>query len=143
MSNLRKGLAMPKNTGSVSTIGTVKEVFGDDAITMKFYDKNRVCFIFEDTNTNEEFLVVLSNGLANSYASGKLTPAMLWNLPIYKVTENAEGEPLTDSKGEVIPHMLVMGSTQQAGKSVKDMKFVKIDKEMYTPESANAFDEYF
>lgn len=139
---LRKGLALKENQGTVNELGTVKELFGDLPL-FRFHDKNRVCFQFRDKDTKEQFLVVLSNGLANAYESGKLTKGGCWNLPVYKVVENQEGEPLTDAKGEIIPHMLVMGSPQSPWIETKKLDDKKIIKELYEPASDNAFDEYF
>ena len=138
---LRVGLEMVPQTGTVNELGTVSSMFGD-LKQFRFIDKNRVHFQFRDSDTNQQFLVVLSNGLANAYQSGQLTAGMCWNLPVYKVTENQDGEPLTDKKGNVIPHMLVMGSPQTPWQNIKGMKET-IKEAIYKPMSSGAFDEYF
>lgn len=140
MKEILKGLALTNQTGTVESIGTVIELFGDFK-EGRFYDKNRVNFQFYSRDTDERFLVVLSNSLAKDYATGKLTKAMCWNLPVYKVTTAPNGEPLTDSNGNIIPHMLVMGTPESGTFDPSKIKREKVSTHKYVPSGTAAFDD--
>lgn len=140
MNTKLKGLGLKPQTGAVEQLGIVSELFAD-CKDVTFHDKNRVNFQFNYPEDDERILVVLSNGLANAYATGKLTQKQCLNLPVYKITTNQDGEPLTDKNGNVIPHMLVMGSTQAKGFDLSAMDTAKVKEHTYQPSASGAFDD--
>ena len=125
--------------GAVKNLGTVRELF--KGLPFYFYTKNRPAFKFVDKELDKDILVVLSNSLQAEYASGKLTPSMLWNLNVYETTTNPDGEPLTDKFGNVIEAIYSMGTEQATLNDSDKIKDEKLDQHVYKPHGENAFDE--
>ncbi len=135
-----KMVGVESQKGSVVELGTVGKVFA--GLDFEVYTKKRPALKFFDEELKKEFLVVLSNSMLPAWEAGRITAPQFFNLNVYKTTENAEGEPLTDAKGNVIKEMYSMGTKQSKRLKASDLK-ASIKDAVYVPAGENAFDEYF
>lgn len=135
-----KMVGIESQKGSVQELGLVRDVF--KGLDFEPYTKNRPAIKFFDEELKKEFLVVLSNSMLPAWEAGKITAPQFFNLTVYRTTENADGEPLTDAKGNVIKEMYSMGTKQTKRMKASDMK-ASIKDDVYVPAGENAFDEYF
>jgi hypothetical protein len=139
MNEFLKDCDVPKGNGTLTSGGTVSELFGEFPKAY-FYGRNHPTFKFVD-DSGKEYLVKLSSALLPAWKSGELTEGMCWNLNVIKLTTTPKGEPLVDTNGNVIPAMLVMTTEQQGSFDPRTLNKEKVAKAVYTPPTSGMFDD--
>ena len=137
---MNKDLIVWRDPSTVGTsIGTALELFKD--CDYRFYANDGKRLNYQFTNKDgKTAVVILSASLQEEYEAGTLDKASVLKLPIYRVDKNADGEPLTDDKGNPITLMVFGKSQSGAHGKVKDLKAEKIAE--YKPVTEHSFDEY-
>lgn len=113
-----------------NSLGIASEIFADCKLQVTVKNlKKRVSFNFiADDGTS--LRVNASQSINDMYRNGQITIRQMLGLPVYVVTHNADGEPLTDTKtGEPI----TVYSLGSKGSATTD--YVKnLGAEAYVPE---------